>query len=153
MEVPRDFDLCEPTLQALRSLGSKGTVEQISKAVIRLMQLPEEVTEQLRWSGPETELDYQLGWARSILETCGLAADLKNGVWALTEKGKWHPPIDHEGIKKAYMERVKAESDDSDESLERLLPDSLEDELWYAMAAKAFRVEEEDEVDAIYDNK
>ena len=63
---------------------------------------------------------------------------------------KWRMGL---GIKKAYMERVKAESDDSDESLERLLPDSLEDELWYAMAAKAFRVEEDDEVDAIYDNK
>ena len=151
MKVPRDFDLCEPTLRALRSLDGKGTVEQISEVVIHQMELPEEVTGKLWWDGPETELDYQLGWARNILETCGLATGPHKGVWVLTEKGKHHPPVDIEAMKKSYMERVSAESDDSEESLERALPDSLEDELWYAMAARAL-IDHCDEIDAAYDD-
>lgn len=151
MNVPRDFDLCEPTLQALRSLNGKGTVGQISGVVIDQMGLTEEVTGKLWWDGPETELDYQLGWARNILETCELATELHKGLWVLTEKGMYHPPVDVEAMKKAYMERINAESDDSDESLERALPDSLEDELWYAMAARAL-IDHCDEIDAVYDD-
>ena len=81
----------------------------------------------------------------------GLRPDRTRGVWVLTEKGKHHSPVDIEAMKKSYMERVSAESDDSEESLERALPDSLEDELWYAMAARAL-IDHCDEIDAAYDD-
>ena len=44
--VPDRYELCSPTLQALRALGGKGWLPEINQKVIEQMQLPREVIRQ-----------------------------------------------------------------------------------------------------------
>ncbi len=66
--VPDQYDLCSPTLQALRALGGRGRIRDIADKVIDQMDLTDEITRQLHEGGPQTELEWQLGWARTILK-------------------------------------------------------------------------------------
>ena len=50
------------------------------------MQLPEEITRQLHESG-QTNVEWELGWARTILKRCGLIDNPQRGAWELTEAG------------------------------------------------------------------
>ena len=83
--VPDRYELCSPTLQALRTLRGQGQNRDIAQKVIEQMQLPAEVIRQPH----RTELESELGWARSTLKTCKMIVNSQHrmGVWELTEAG------------------------------------------------------------------
>ena len=68
MKVPREYELCGPTMQALRSLGGAGSIQDIAQAVINQMRLPEELVWQTHGNTCQTELEYRLAWARTVLK-------------------------------------------------------------------------------------
>ena len=104
--VPDQFELCSPTLQALRALGGKGRIHQIVDTVISQMFLSEEVTQQPREGSRETELEWQLGWSRTILKTCGMIDNPQPGVWELTELGSRQQWMEADEIKAMYYQRL-----------------------------------------------
>ena len=104
--VPDQYDLCSPTLQALRSLGGSGRRREIADKVIEQMDLKEGITRQLREGGPQTELEWQLGWARTILKTCGLVDNPQQGLWVLTEAGSRQQWMDAGEIKVLYRQHL-----------------------------------------------
>ena len=104
--VPDQYDLCSPTLRALRAMGGSGRIRDIVDKVIDQMELPEEVTRQLHEGGPQTELEWQLGWARTILKTCGLVDNPRQGVWVLTEAGSRQQWMDAGEIKVLYRQSL-----------------------------------------------
>lgn len=67
MKVPTEFELGNPIVEALRSLGGKGSKSAIAGAVITLMQLPENVVQQPHGTGGQTEFDYRLAWGLTVL--------------------------------------------------------------------------------------
>ena len=104
--VPDQYELCSPTLQALRTLSGRGRIWEIDETVIDQMQLPEEVTRQLHEGGPQTELEWQLGWARTILKTCGMIDNPQQGSWELTESGSRQQWLEAAVIKSLYRQRL-----------------------------------------------
>ena len=109
LEVPDQYELCHPTLQALRVLGGEGKIRDIAETVIRQMQLPDEVTQQLDESTFKPKLEEELGWARTILKTCGLINNPQPGVgvWVLTEEGYAQQPMEADDFKRLYRKYLQ----------------------------------------------
>ena len=105
--IPDQYDLCSPTLQALRTLGGRGRIREIVDKVVDQMDLTEEITRQLHEGGPQTELEWQLGWARTILKTCGLVDNPQPGLWVLTEAGSRQQWMDAGEIKALYRQHLE----------------------------------------------
>ena len=118
LDIPDQFELCSPTLQALRTLegmGKAGRIRDIAETVIRQMQLPDEVTQRLHKDSHQTELEWQLGWARTVLKTCGLVNNPRAGVWALTVSGSRQEWLEPDEIKSLYRQHL-ARRDQRDRS-------------------------------------
>ena len=130
MKVPREYELCSPTLQVLHKLGGSGSVQEISDTVIRQLKLPDELVGQLHGTGPQTELDYRLAWARTVLKTCGLIANSQPSVWALTEKGSRQPSVDPVEIRRQYLSLMEIQQD--------IEPDLSEDDSWNRLTREQF---------------
>lgn len=150
MKVPREYELCDPTVKALRSLGGAGSIQDITQAVIDQMRLPGELVCQTHGNSSQTELEYRLAWARTVLKACGFVENPKRGFWALTERGLRQSTIDAEETRRMYLEQrpvlqVEAAAPSSYYQYEE---DSIEDELWNRMVTEQFLAgySEDDEV-------
>lgn len=139
MKVPREYELCDPTVQALRSLGGAGSIQDIAQAVIDQMLLPEELVWQTHGGTCQTELEYRLAWARTVLKTCGFVDNSKQGFWVLTKERQCQSRIDSEEIRRMYLEqrplRLSLAFAPATESLQ---PDLEEDEFWDRLTTEQF---------------
>lgn len=98
MPVPSFKNLMNPTLAAIRQAGGSASIGEIAEIVIQERNLPESVTSELHGDGPQTELEYRLGWARTYLKRRGLITNSLRGIWALTSLGVETPTVDPEDV-------------------------------------------------------
>ena len=49
MKVPTEYELCDPTVQSLRTLGGTGSIQDIPQDVIHRMRLPDELVRRPAW--------------------------------------------------------------------------------------------------------
>ena len=123
--VPDQYDLCSPTMQALRALGGRGRIRDIVETVMDQMGFTGEITRKLHEGGPQTELEWQLGWARTILKTCGFVDNPQPGLWVLTEAGSRQQWMESNEVKFLYRQRL-----DERRQRERGLPrNDIDDDL------------------------
>ncbi len=153
MKVPREYELCDPTVRVLRSLGGKGSIQDIAEGVINHMRLPEELVSQPHGNASKTELDYRLACSRTVLKACGFVDNPKRGIWALTRKAYDHPYIDPFDIRKDYLkQRSISESAASESGFHyEYEEDSVEDGIWNRMVSEQF-LAGYSETDSAYDN-
>ena len=66
-------DLISPVFMVLQALGGSGTVKEINDKIIETLKLPDSVVDVLHDPNrsPQTELEYQLAWARTYLKKYG----------------------------------------------------------------------------------
>jgi restriction system protein len=64
-QVPTAKGLMWPTLQAIRSMGGSGTIQEIAEKVMEIAKFPEAQQNILHGEGPQTEIEYRLAWART----------------------------------------------------------------------------------------
>ena len=151
MRVPREYELCAPTLKALQSLGGTSSIQDIALQVIYLSQLPDDLVCQLHGNGPQTELEYRLAWARTVLRTIGFIYNPKRGVWALSERGSHQSLIDSQKIRRTYLDLRSEKVGFSPPSvMESNQPDLSEDEFWRRLTTEQFFMGY-DEADLVYD--
>lgn len=82
---PTYTELIVPTYQALIKLGGSGTNNEICEQVIKDLQLPDEVVDESHLgSENQTELEYQLAWARTYLKKFGVIINSARSVWSIT---------------------------------------------------------------------
>lgn len=86
--IPAQMDLPWPVIHALQQLGGSGSIEKIDAEVIANEGFDDKIRGILHGSGPRTEIQYRLAWARTYLKNAGLLVNSKRGVWALTEIGR-----------------------------------------------------------------
>ena len=86
--VPSQTDLMWPTLQALVETGGSASLQEISKEIAEIMELPDEILEELHGAGPQSEFDYQAAWARTRLKHIGAVANSGRGIWSITDRGR-----------------------------------------------------------------
>ena len=92
--VPKFDELIDPTIQALKRLGGSGSIDEIVLEIVKLLDLPQELTEVPHGNTGRTELEYRSAWARTYLRNAGYIENSDRGVWALTPKGTQTPSVD-----------------------------------------------------------
>ena len=104
MKMPNQLELMKPTVDALQELGSSGSIHEITEVVIKRMNVPDEVAQELQGAGPQTKLEHRLGWARTRLKHAGLVDNSSRGIWTLTPKGSQLDSNDPEAVSRLYNE-------------------------------------------------
>lgn len=112
MAVPRFYELFNPLLQALKTLGGSASISELDDEVTQRLQLSDEDIAQPHDSHG-TELQYQLAWARTYLKWYGLLNNSERGVWLLTEQGKNVEPVDGLQVVRAVREMLKRKRGDA----------------------------------------
>ena len=102
-EVPTYRELINPTLDALRQAGGSASNDEITNLAIDITGLPEQVVNQSHGGGRQTELEYRLAWARTLLKNYGLITNSARGIWSLTPKGREQTSIDPAEVYRAYI--------------------------------------------------
>ena len=83
--APTYTELIVPTYKALLALGGSGTNSEIYEQVIKNMKLSDEVVDESHLgSENQTELEYQLAWARTYLKNYGVIINSARSVWSIT---------------------------------------------------------------------
>jgi len=98
-----------PTLQALKTLGGSGTIEEIYNKVTEIVGLTNEQLEVLHdpERGGQTEIEYRLAWSRTYLKKYGILENSARGIWALTTKGRQLEQVDINAVKRYVQEDSK----------------------------------------------
>ncbi|ELS03469.1 restriction endonuclease [Xenococcus sp. PCC 7305] len=110
LSVPSYDYFFEPVIHSLKDLGGSGSIQEIYDRVCELESFSEDQQAILHKDGPQNEISYRLGWARTYLKKYGAIENIGRGVWALTSKGKELQNID----KKTINRFVKKQSSGSD---------------------------------------
>ena len=81
-------ELLVPTYEALLELGGSGTNDEICAQGIKAMNLPDDVVDEPHLGNiNQTELEYQLAWARTYLKNFGVIVNSGRSVWAIAPCG------------------------------------------------------------------
>lgn len=84
---PTYTELIIPTVKALKKLGGSGTNGEIYDQILLEMNLSTEAIEESHLgSTNQTELQYQLAWARTYLKNYGIISNSKRCVWSIEPK-------------------------------------------------------------------
>lgn len=86
-EVPRVEQTMKPILKALQENDGKATIAQLDEAVIRIMNLSDDVIKIMhKDSSRQSEIEYRIAWGRTYLKKYGLITNVSRGVWAVTDR-------------------------------------------------------------------
>lgn len=81
---PTCTELILPTYKALLELGGSGTNNEIYEQIIKDLKLSDEIVDESHLgSENQTELEYQLAWARTYLKNFGVILNSARSVWAI----------------------------------------------------------------------
>lgn len=83
--APRYPELINPVFKALQDNGGSGTVSEIHDKVLEQLHLPQKAVEELHKNSNQTELEYQLAWARTYLRKYGAIESSARGVWSIAQ--------------------------------------------------------------------
>ena len=83
--VPHFSDLMNPILRALKENGGSCTNGEIHDKVLEQLKLPKKTVEELHNNSNQSELDYQLAWARTYLRKYGAIDSSAHGVWSIVQ--------------------------------------------------------------------
>ena len=86
IKSPTQIELIVPTFEALVALGGSATVDEIREQVIKALSLSDEIVDEPHKgkATQQTELEYQLAWARTRLKSYGAIINSSRGVWMIT---------------------------------------------------------------------
>ena len=146
IKSPTQLELVEPVFAVLVELGGSATIDEIRDKVIENLHLSDDVVDEPHKgsASQQTELEYQLAWARTRLKNYGAITNSKRGVWMITPEFADRKTISREAVSENIKEtrmkgKTKAEADkileDGDPSNDGI--DTIEDtEPWKAELAE-----------------
>ena len=84
---PTYTELIIPTYDALKQLGGSGTNNEIYERVIVDLNLLDEVLDEPHLGSlNQSEVEYQLAWARTYLKNYGIIVNSARSVWSITSE-------------------------------------------------------------------
>ena len=134
IKSPTQLELVEPTFAVLVELGGSATIGEIYERIITMLKLPDSVIDEPHKgkASQQTELEYQLAWARTRLKSYGAITNSKRGVWMITPDFAKKNSISRsdviEHIKRtklagktaAEAEKILSDGDPSDDGIDTL---------------------------------
>ena len=95
IKSPTQIELIVPTFEALVALGGSATVDEIREQVIKSLSLSDDIVDEPHKgkATQQTELEYQLAWARTRLKSYGDIINSSRGVWMITTAFADRPTI------------------------------------------------------------
>jgi restriction system protein len=120
VKIPTYDTLMNPVVQALKSLGGSGTIEEISNKVIEIAGFSDEQLEVLHnpEKGGMSEIEYRLAWSRTYLKKYGVLENSSRGVWALTPEGRKLDQVDGKEVARVVREQMAKARRAAEEKLE-----------------------------------
>jgi len=130
-KVPKFDQLMNPLLRALRVLGDSGSIEEIYDKVVDQERLSEDVLALSHdpEKSNQTEVGYQLAWARTYLKKYGLLENSVRGVWALTSKASGLERVNPAEVVK-YVRAAAKKNDVITDSEESAVQEVATEEAW-----------------------
>lgn len=109
VKVPTFDAFMNPVIQALKSLGGSGTIEEIDDKASEIAGLSDEQLEVLHnpEKGGQTEVEYRLAWTRTYLKKYGVLENSSRGVWALTPKGRQLDRVNPRTVTRFVREQMR----------------------------------------------
>jgi len=107
-DVPKFDELMNPTLQALKRLGGSASIDELVPEIVKLLGLPQQVTDTPHGNTGRTELEYRAAWARTYLRNAGFIENSERGIWALTPKGTQAQAVDGRQIARDVARQLQA---------------------------------------------
>jgi restriction system protein len=109
VDIPTFDTFMNPVIQALKSLGGSGTIEEINNKVAEIAGLSDEQLEVLHnpEKGGQTEVEYRLAWTRTYLKKYSVLENSSRGVWALTPKGRQLDRVNPRTVRRFVQEQGK----------------------------------------------
>jgi hypothetical protein len=93
MPLPRDIELMDGLLKAMRRLGRPASIEEQEAEVVRSLHISEDDASEIH-ERSRTKLNYRLAWSRNNLKGLGLLRQAEvRGTWELTEEGNKYESI------------------------------------------------------------
>ena len=82
IKSPTQLELVEPLFAVLVELGGSATIDEIRDNIIKKLKLSDDVVDEPHKgnASQQTELEYQLAWARTRLKNLGAIVNSKRGV-------------------------------------------------------------------------
>ncbi|MBU2609953.1 MAG: restriction endonuclease [Chloroflexi bacterium] len=129
--IPTYDALMNPLIQAIKSLGGSGTIEEVNNKVAEIAGFTDEQLEILHdpAKGGATEIEYRLGWSRTWLKRYGILENSSRGVWALTPQGSKLDRIDEKEVLRVVRAQIKKAREDDEEAEEPTVTSNWRDEL------------------------
>lgn len=133
-QMPKYHQLMNALLAAMHELGGSGSIDEISAQVTESLDLPEEVLAIPHdpEKSSQTEVEYQLAWARSYLKKYGILDNSSRGVWVIVPEKRDVTEVDPQLVVKTVreMSRKEREARPPAPESEEGIPD--DDESWRA---------------------
>ena len=126
---PTYTELIIPTYDALKQLGGSGTNNEIYERVIVDLNLSDEVLDEPHLGSlNQSEVEYQLAWARTYLKNYGIIVNSARSVWSITSEYASELTVSAKEIvaftvQKNAKKREMAKSNDSNDDVE--FPDEV----------------------------
>lgn len=112
IKSPTQIELIEPTFNAIVELGGSATIEEIRDKIIEMLQLPDEIVDEPHGgkASQQTELEYQLAWARTRLKSYGAITNSSRGVWIIAPEFSDEKVSKSEVMGHMYAAKTKAKA-------------------------------------------
>ena len=122
IKSPTQLELVEPLFSVLVELGGSATIDEIRDKIIDNLHLSDEIVDEPHYgsASQQTELEYQLAWARTRLKNYGAIINSKRGVWMITPEFSDKKSISREAVTENIKE-TKLKGKTKDETLPEYL--------------------------------
>jgi restriction system protein len=134
-KMPNYSDLINPTLSALHILGGSGKNDELCDEVIKLLGLPDSITDIPHGNGSQSEFAYRMAWARTYLKKYGIIDNSARAVWTIKPEHVGTKSLDVDDVvrtvksQERIAEKEKANQVDSLELLATQNNEELPDEI------------------------
>lgn len=126
--IPTHDSMMNPLLQALKSLGGSGTIDEINNKTIELMNLSDEVLDIPHGTSSRSEVEYRLAWTKTYLKKYGLLENSSRGIWSINNKKKDIETVDPKEVVGKVRELERLEKDDNEGNDKEIEPVEVPEE-------------------------
>ena len=87
-KLPTIHELAWATLTAIGNSGGSASIKQIVSGVAEILSIADEILRIPHGNGPQTEVEYLAGWARTDLKKVRAVENPARGIWSITKLGR-----------------------------------------------------------------